>query len=348
MLTAFHKLSSVRLALLVFFWMAMLMSVFEIGKTALLGPSQTLWQSHLITIVVSAAFAAAASVVVRDLAQRSHRLDLLAAQRQAELESTQQSLFHFKEELTRSEAKAMLSTLVASVSHELNAPVGNSLLAAGTLSANVEQFKKIADSGQFKRTELMSFLENEREGSTILLRNLQRVDELLQKFKQVSADQASERRRQFDLGEAIAEILGTMVPSLKTKTHRVVLQIPQGIRMDSYPGPIGQIIINLVNNAYTHAFENTVQGTLTISAEAAENWVKLTVEDDGVGIPEQNVPQLFDQFFSTTIGKGGTGLGLAIVRNLVVKTMGGTIDVYSVVGQGTRFVIHLPSVSPGK
>ena len=118
--------------------------------------------------------------------------------------------------------------------------------------------------------------------------------------------------------------------------------------MDSLPGPLGQVVINLVNNAYLHAFEGRSHGVLTIQGRQQGEQVQLAFIDNGVGMAPDHLAKLFVPFFSTKIGKGGTGLGMAIVRNLVGKTLGGRITVSSVLGEGTRFDLVLPCVLPGQ
>jgi len=70
----------------------------------------------------------------------------------------------------------------------------------------------------------------------------------------------------------------------------------------------------------------------------------LTVADNGIGIPAENLPKLFQEFFSTKIGRGGTGLGMAIVHNLVTTALQGDLAVQSTDGSGTRFDMNLPLV----
>jgi signal transduction histidine kinase len=280
---------------------------------------------------------------VRDL---NENLEARVAQRTAELEQALERLQQSREDLTRSEARATLSTLIAGVSHELGTPLGNSVMVASALAEHTRDMVRDVQCGQLKRSGLDQFLDQVTEGVALLQRNLQRSVELLADFRQVAADQASEQRRTFDLANVVEEILHTLSPSLKRHAHRVVVNIPDGITMDSLPGPLGQIVINLVNNAYLHAFEGRSDGVLTISAHRDGNQVVLSFSDNGVGMASDHMAQMFDPFFSTKIGKGGTGLGMAIVQNLVNKTLGGRITVASVVGQGTRFDMALPLVLP--
>lgn len=271
-------------------------------------------------------------------------LEQRVAERTAELQGALARLQESTEELTRSEARATLSTLVASVSHELGTPLGNSALATETLMHQARAFEKQVNEGGLTRKGLADFVTNVLAGAEMTQNNLARAVELLSNFKQVAADQASEQRRPFDLADVLQETLHAMAPSLKRHPHRIDLRVPRGIAMDSQPGAIGQIAINLINNAYLHAFEGQADGVVTIDAIAHNGHVTLRFADNGSGIRPDHLENLFKPFFSTKIGKGGTGLGMAIVENLVTVSLGGSIAVHTALGSGTTFEISLPQV----
>lgn len=109
-----------------------------------------------------------------------------------------------------------------------------------------------------------------------------------------------------------------MAPSLR-KSHVVMnLELQENLTLDSFPGALTQVLMILINNAITHAFEGRDQGkiTLTASAEEAER-VRIEVRDDGVGIAPANLARVFEPFFTTKLGKGGSGLGMHICFNIV-------------------------------
>lgn len=272
--------------------------------------------------------------------------DLREANQAAQI--AMEKLHRSQEQLARSETKAALSTMIASVSHELNTPLGNSLLTASTLNEQGRALRRALLSEQLKRSELTAFIESMCEGNELMQRNLERAVDLLKKFRQVANDQASEKRRNFDLGQVVREVLDTLAPSLKRYPQRVAVDIPGGIAMDSFPGPLGQVVINMVNNAFLHAFEGREQGVLTVRARLSgeAGRVILVFEDDGVGMSQETQAQLFHPFFSTKQGQGGTGLGMVIVADLVHKVLGGEIQVQSTPGQGTRITVTLPLVAP--
>ena len=283
---------------------------------------------------------------LRQVQELNETLESRVAQRTAELQRALQDLRQSQDNLAHSEARATLSTLIAGVSHELGTPLGNSKMVSSTLAQQTRAMAQELQSGQLKRSSLDRYLGQMSEGVQLLEHNLTRAVELLTAFRQVAADQASEQHRVFNLDLVVREILHTLSPSLKRQPHRVVVEIATDIMMDSQPGALGQVIINLVNNAYLHAFEGRVDGVLTISAQLDADSVALTVADNGVGMPAELLDKLFEPFFSTKIGKGGTGLGMAIVQNLVTKALGGRINVVSTAGKGTRFEIVLPKAMP--
>jgi signal transduction histidine kinase len=284
---------------------------------------------------------------LRQVQELNETLEERVAQRTAELRQALLDLRQSQDNLADSEARATLSTLIASVSHELGTPLGNSRMVASTLAEQTKAMALALKAGQIKRSSLDHYVEQVSDGINLLESNLERSVELLGDFRQVAADQASEQRRLFKLDVVVGEILHTLSPSLKRQPHCIVVDIAPGIIMDSQPGALGRVLINLVNNAYLHAFEGRTNGVLTISGQADASQVTLVVADNGIGIAPELLDKVFDPFVSTKIGKGGTGLGMAIVQNLVTKSLGGRIQVQSTPGQGTRFELTLPTVFPG-
>jgi signal transduction histidine kinase len=257
-----------------------------------------------------------------------------------ELRDTQASLIE-------AEKLAALGGLVAGVAHEVNNPVGISLTVASSLERRCETFAAEVDSGPIRRSRLSEFVAGTRAAAGQLVANLQRAGELVQSFKQVAVDRSHAERRAFDLGEATDQIMASLKPSLKNARVTPAVDVPAGIRMESYPGPFGQVLTNLVLNAVTHAFPEAGPGTITLAARPiGTDRVEILFGDDGCGMTETVQRQAFDPFFTTRRGDGGTGLGLHIVFNLVTRRLGGRIVLSSSPGTGTTFRMVLPLVAP--
>jgi len=245
-------------------------------------------------------------------------------------------------QLAAAEKLASLGSLVAGVAHELNTPIGNSLLMASTLQEKTAALAGRFAANDLKRSDLEGWIAAVREASDLIVRSLHAAADLMNSFKQVSVDQASTQRRRFELARACHEILATMMNQVRRAGHTLTLDIEPGIEMDSYPGPFGQVLINFVNNALLHAFDGA-GGTMTLSAARLDgDRVRIVFRDDGRGIAPEHLARIFDPFFTTRMGQGGTGLGLNIAWNIVSTLLGGTIRVDSAVGEGTVFTLELP------
>jgi len=274
--------------------------------------------------------------------ERTHALQFANTELAAALDHLQQA----QHDLVRSEKLAALGAMVAGVAHELNTPIGNSLMVASTLIDQTRTLEKQLASG-LKRSALATYVADARTAGDILVRNLYKASELVTSFKQVAVDQTSAQRRPFQLDEVIAEIILTLRPSIRKTHHEIDFNVPPDIVMDSFPGALGQVVTNLINNAIAHAFEGRAHGSVWIAARISGSArVELTVSDDGVGIPQEYVHRIFDPFFTTKLGRGGSGLGLNIVYNIVTRVLGGAIRVESAAGQGSRFIITIPARAP--
>ncbi|QDL56130.1 GAF domain-containing sensor histidine kinase [Rhodoferax aquaticus] len=249
-------------------------------------------------------------------------------------------------ELVRTAKMSALGSLVAGVAHELNTPLGISLLVASGIEEQTHAFSAEMQKG-LTRSALNAFVLSTQESADVLMRSLRRAADLVSSFKQVAVDQTSEKRRQFSLQDTVAELLRTLGPSIRSSTHTVDSEIEPQLQLESYPGALGQVLTNLIMNTFRHAFEGRTQGAVHIHAKPyGHNKVELTVRDNGHGIPAAHLDRVFDPFFTTKLGQGGSGLGLNIVFNLVQDVLGGTIQVESLEGQGTCFTLVLPLVAP--
>lgn len=254
-----------------------------------------------------------------------------------------------QDRLVEQEKLAALGALVAGVAHELNTPIGNSLLMASTLRDASRDFLQRAQGGGLRRSELQSFCEGSEASTTLLLRSLEQAANLIASFKQLAVDQTSDQRRRFDLAQTAEEVVMTLSSRIRREEHEMSLELQPGLELDSFPGPLGQVISNLVLNAMLHGFEGRKGGRMRLTAQAqGADHVLVEFTDNGGGIPPEHLRRIFEPFFTTRLGQGGSGLGLHICYNIVHTLLGGSIRVQSVMGEGTRFVIELPRVAPAE
>ncbi|MBI3229961.1 MAG: GAF domain-containing protein [Burkholderiales bacterium] len=259
--------------------------------------------------------------------------------------NTYHQLQQAQEQLVAQEKLAALGALVAGVAHELNSPIGNSLTIASVLQEQTDAMQMAMQAQNLHFSQLERFLDDTHEASVLILRGLESAADLVNSFKQVAVDRTTAQRREFDLAQTTHEIVATMMSQIRPAGHHIVLEIPEKIKLQSYPGPFGQVITNFINNALKHAFTEGVEGEMRIKAsQPVAGRVQIQFIDNGVGISEENVKRIFDPFFTTKLGQGGSGLGLNISFNIITSLLKGHIRVHSTVGVGTTFVLDLPLV----
>lgn len=277
--------------------------------------------------------------------QRTQSLE----QSNLELHTALKTLKNMQTEMFRAEKMAALGYLVAGISHELNTPIGNSLMVASTVQDHADQLSVELAQVQPRRSILAQLILETKKGTDILMINLHRAAQLISSFKQVSVDQSSNMRRGFDLKTVLEEVMLTLEPTYRRTSHRVETELDTAINMDSYPGALAQILTNLLNNAIAHGFESQTGGLmcLTASKQSADQ-VKIVFSDNGAGIPPENLPRVFDPFFTTKLGQGGSGLGMSIIYNLVTDELGGEISIQSEKNLGTTLTMLIPLIAPKK
>lgn len=272
------------------------------------------------------------------VAQRTGEL----AKTNLDLKQTLADLQRTQKHLVMSEKLAALGELVAGVAHEVNTPVGVALSAGSTLAEKSRALNELYDQGEMKRSDLTQYLGDVKEGTNMVVMNLGRASELIRSFKMVAADQVSENKRLFNVKSYIDEILLSLRPKLKKTPHHVVVECADDLMIESYPGAFSQILTNFIINSLVHGFTAEQTGEIRIEVKKSGETLNMTYKDNGRGMAPDVRDHIFEPFFTTARSQGSTGLGLHIVFNIVTRTLQGTIDCESSVGQGTSFILTMP------
>jgi signal transduction histidine kinase len=238
----------------------------------------------------------------------------------------------YEGERSRAEALAELdrakTQFFSNVSHEFRTPL---TLMLGPLE------EMAARGGETVEIEQESFAALRRNA----LRLLRMVNTVLD-FSRVSAGRATSVFRRVDLARLTDEIAGHFRPVIEGNGIEFLVEVeplPQPVYVD--PEAWEKIVLNLLSNA----FKFTLRGRIRITLDAAGGTARLRVADSGTGIPEEELPHLFERFHRVRNEQArtheGTGIGLALVRELV-ELHGGRVEAESVLGEGTTFTIELP------
>ena len=278
--------------------------------------------------------------------EREHEFNLKLERTVSELQNSLELLRDTQHHLVQSEKMAALGGLVAGVAHEINTPVGIGVTAASLLDEKTRDCARLFTSQAMKRSDLEAYFRLAQESSEMILSNLRRASDLIQRFKQVAVDQSCEEINSFRLRECLENHIMSLRPMLKKGAHSVQLQCHEDIVLKSYAGALGQIVSILIMNSLLHGFEESQAGMIAIEVVDQSNDIVLSYRDNGKGIPKENLEHIFEPFFTTKRNHGGTGLGLHILYNLVTQTLGGRIKMESEYGQGVVFRMQIPRTSP--
>ncbi len=317
------------------------------------------WAADEVSFISAVAAVLAASIEAHDkqIAQRElssykdHLEEMIATRTSevtkanAELSSTLDMLRSTQNDLVEREKLASLGSVVAGVAHEVNTPIGVGVTAASSLRNATRKITEKMAQNEMKKSDLVSFFDTAVRSTEIIEANLMRAAELVRSFKLVAVDQSSETRREIDLESYLNDVMISLRPELRKAGHTSEVIAGEKITLETTPSAIWQIVSNLVMNSIIHAYGPGDHGIIRLSATKENDNVLISYKDNGKGMSDEVRRRVFEPFYTTKRGQGGSGLGLSIVYNLVTKSLDGTISCNSTEGEGTEFLIAIPTSS---
>jgi two-component system NtrC family sensor kinase len=241
-----------------------------------------------------------------------------------ERKQTEHDKERLQEQLRHADRLATIGQLSAGVAHELNEPIG-SILGFAQL---VQKYPELSEQVRQDIEKIMKASLHARE-----------VVKKLMLF----ARQMPPQKTQVNLNQIVEESLYFLESRSSKEGIKVIRSLsPDLPEVTADPAQMTQVFVNIAVNAI-QAMPNG--GKLTIRTDSSEKFVSLIVEDTGIGMEEGIIKQIFLPFFSTKDVGEGTGLGLPVVHG-IVTSHGGSVNVTSDVGRGTKFEIQLPIAEP--
>jgi len=261
-----------------------------------------------------------------------------------ELKSSIIELKKAQERLLDAEKMAVLGSMSAEVTHEINTPIGVSITSTSYLADLLTKLKLDIEENKLSKRVLNDFTEHSEQGLNLVLNNLERASELVSSYKQVAADQISEKIRQINLAKYIDEIIHSLQPKLKKTNHSIKVDCPDDAEIYCHAGAISQIFTNLIINSVIHGFKDINHGEITILVKINGQRVHVIYQDNGHGVSDEQLIHLFDPFYTTAGNRGGTGLGTHIVHNLVNDTLNGSVSASSTLEKGLIYDIKFDNL----
>ncbi len=223
----------------------------------------------------------------------------------------------------------MRKEFVADVSHELKTPITSIMGYADTLL-----------EGEYDREVQQKFLN-------VIASEARRMAKLVTDLLTLSRYDNNKnklQKEQFDLGELVKKCQDKLAIEFKKKGHEVNCFVTADVPpVYADKGDVERVVLNILSNSIKYTPEN---GKISIYVGFVYNDAYIKVLDTGIGIPEEDLSRIFERFYrvdkARTREMGGTGLGLSIAKDLLDKN-GGSIDIKSIVGEGTEVVIKVPT-----
>jgi signal transduction histidine kinase len=230
--------------------------------------------------------------------------------------------------LLKANKTAATGALSASIAHELNQPLGASNLNIQFLKMKLEKGVLNPELGK----EVLDSLEEDNKRAATIVKSLRSI------FNDSNAS-----AEEVPVSELITKVLDIVTPELRSKNIQIQLRVDDDLIMKVNSAEIEQVILNLLNNAgQSLANSGTLQRRITIEAIKVGRSIRLSITDNGTGVPIEFKPQLFELLSTTK--QTGMGLGLWLCKHIVTR-YGGSIQYEDALGGGATFIFELPLAS---
>ncbi|HCV05550.1 ATP-binding protein [Pseudoalteromonas sp. APAL1] len=260
--------------------------------------------------------------------------------RKQELEKILIQLNETQDHLIEIEKIASLTSLVSGMAHQLNTPIGTIVTASSLIDEYLESL-----SDKFKQQNLSSkyfheFITNTDKAKDLVISAINRLAGIVEEFKALNVS--------INLDKPLSSIpLKNFIhhklePMSKYLGKKITYHVDgDSVAITSCPSILEDILKTLVINSYEHGFTHTAEGKVDITIRAGNDNVKIIYQDNGVGIKESILQEIFTPFYTTNLGGHHLGLGLNVVFNAVKYNLKGNICAVPS-KHGARFVITLP------
>lgn len=276
------------------------------------------------------------------------------------LNKTKMELTNAKSQLAEKEKLASLGMLLAGIAHEMNNPLNFIYNGINALKSTISDYMELFEAYREKASRGIN------EDMTVELKRLledYEHEEIIEDIEAMTEDIALGAERTIEIVKGLrvfartddedsntvmlSELLESTLILLKNKyKHKIEVEKTweKGLKpVSCFPGPLNQVLVNIINNAIQAIPEDRKDGKLVLKLYQEGDMQVISIKDNGTGIPKKVQEKIFQPFFTTKPAGIGTGLGMSISREIIIDKHKGDISFVSEEGKGTEFLIKLPA-----
>lgn len=242
-----------------------------------------------------------------------------------------------QKEIIQQEKFLSMNKLIKDIAHNINTPLGTSITSATYMGKTVFDLKDDYWDNKLSKYKLESFFKEFDKSYDLMLTGLTRSTDLIQMFSLLTQSNDTLVKSEFNILEKLKHVTDVTVD----EKYTLILNCDESLQMNSYSEIIELIVLSLIKNAFTHGFKDKPNGTVIIGVNVVEDMLHLIISDNGIGINKDDIPYVFDPFYTGDNHSSQMGLGLSIVYNAVNYILEGKIFIESD-EDGTTVTIEIP------
>ena len=297
--------------------------------------SAALWGSNLKNKVFNAE--SALKTKSDALAQSNEALH----DRAAELETAYERLKSNQDKLHFSDKMASLGKLTAGIAHEMNTPLATVRASIGELEGLLHEYRTSIHDPDITMADHDQIADDILKALDLAEKSADHAATFITSIKAQSRDTKGTENQSFNIYQIVENVLIFLSHTIRHSNCKTqIICDHKELELSGSPTKMTQVITNLITNAID-ASENSENKLITIDITSENNLITIKVIDNGCGIPESDMPRIFEPLFTTKSFEKGTGLGLPIVKDIIQDDFKGTITVESTPGKGTSFIVKI-------
>jgi signal transduction histidine kinase len=259
----------------------------------------------------------------------------------AELRASISALKDAQEKILEEERFSNMGRMVTRISHHLNTPVGNAMMAVSFIEHNIDELKHTGQGDAHVSKAVAPHIDSLEESSLILNRALMETASIVDSFNKLNVELHEGLTQHVNLCDFLKTYYYHQWRSKCPDHIQIHVECEDNLEIITSTNILELIFEQLTSNAIAHGFKDRDTGNIWVKAFQKDTKTVLIFEDDGVGIPVERSEYLFQPFFNAADNMNALGIGLNIVYNAVNMTLGGHITFEHRTPSGVRFIIEM-------